>query len=64
MELEEKEKAEKKKRGPKPSSVRLKKAFLWTSSLEERVLFELSRTSNIHSYLRTTTTNPHLLGQC
>lgn len=27
MELEEKEKAEKKKRGPKPSSVRFKKHF-------------------------------------
>lgn len=29
MELEEKEKAEKKKRGPKPSSVRFKEVLLW-----------------------------------
>lgn len=29
MELEEKEKAEKKKRGPKPSSVRFKKVPVW-----------------------------------
>lgn len=34
MELEEKEKAEKKKRGPKPSSVRFKKAFLWKAHLK------------------------------
>lgn len=38
MELEEKEKAEKKKRGPKPSSVRFLKAFLWKSSVEDRAL--------------------------
>jgi len=47
MELEEKEKAEKKKRGPKPSSVRFKEAFLGKSSFEDRVLFQLHRKSDI-----------------
>lgn len=37
MELEEKEKAEKKKRGPKPSSVRFKRHFCEKSSLENKV---------------------------
>lgn len=46
MELEEKEKAEKKKRGPKPSSVRFKSYFGEKAHLKT-AFFQVSRTSDI-----------------
>lgn len=46
MELEEKEKAEKKKRGPKPSSVRFKRHFCEKAHLKA-TFFKVSRTSDI-----------------
>lgn len=46
MELEEKEKAEKKKRGPKPSSVRFQRHFCEKAHLKT-AFFQLFRTSDI-----------------